>query len=95
MSLKERLEDFAGALASATNAPDDYPFPEFQSYESNMADLKELWAEIRPQLKRDLEKVELIDAKLVEMRVAFDAGEKDKGCKAVMAIYNLKVEKLR
>lgn len=95
MSLKERLEDFAGALTVAVDAPDNYQFPEFQNYESNMADLKELWAEIRPQLKRDLEQVELIDAKLVEMRAAFDAGDKDAGRKAVWAIYNLKVEKLR
>lgn len=95
MSLKERLEDFAGALTSATFAPDEYPMPEYVNYESNMADLKELWAEIRPQLKRDLEQVELIDAKLMEMRAAFDAGDKDAGRTAVMAIYNLKVEKLQ
>lgn len=95
MSLKERLEDFAGALTVAVDAPDDYPFPEFQSYESNMADLKELWTEIRPQLKRDLEQAAFIDAKLVEMRAAFDAGDKDTGRRAVWAIYNLKVEKLR
>lgn len=95
MSLKERLEDFAGALTSATNAPDDYPFPEFQSYERNMADLKELWAEIRPQLKRDLELAAFIDGKLADMRAAFDAGDRDAGRKAVMAIYNLKLEKLR
>ena len=95
MSLKERLADFAGALTSATDAPDNYPFPEFQSYEGNMADLKELWATIRPQLTRDLEQAEFIDGKLQEMRAAFDAGDKETGRKAVWAIYNLKVEKLR
>lgn len=95
MSLKERLADFAGALAVATNAPADYVFPEFQSYESNMADLKELWSQIRPLLKRDVEQAEFIDAKLLEMRAAFDAGDKDKGRSAVWAIYNLGVEKLR
>ncbi|MCH7344479.1 hypothetical protein LZ017_13935 [Pelomonas sp. CA6] len=60
-----------------------------------MADIKELWAEVRPQITRDLEQAEFIDTKLQEMFAAFDAGEKEKGRKAALAIYNLKVEKLR
>ena len=95
MSLRERVEDFAGALTSATFAPDEYPAPEYVNYESNMADLKELWAEIRPQLKRDLEQADFIDGKLQEMFAAFDAGEKERGRDAAWAIYNVKVEKLR
>ena len=96
MSLKERLKDFAGSIAGATtDPPDDYQFPEFQNYESHKADLKELWAEIRPQLKRDLEQAEFIDGKLHEMFTAFDAAEKEHGRKAAWAIYNLQVEKLR
>lgn len=95
MSLKERLEEFAGALTRATDAPDDYPFPEFQSYESNMADLRQLWTEIRPQLKRDIEQAQFIDGKLQEMFAAFDTGEKEKGREVVWAIYNLDVKKLR
>lgn len=95
MSLKEQLEDFAGALTSATFAPDEYPAPEYVNYESNMADLKELWTDIRPQLQRDVEQAEFIGTKLQEMFTAFDAGEKEKGRDAAWAIYNLKVEKLR
>jgi hypothetical protein len=95
MSLKELLADFAGALTSATYAPDSYPMPDYVNYESNMADLKELWSQIRPQLKRDLGQAEFIDGKLVQIRTAFDTGDKDAGRKAVMAVYNLKVEKLR
>lgn len=95
MSIKERLADFAGALTSAVDAPDNYPFPEYVNYESNMRDLKELWATIRPQLKRDLDQAAFIDGKLQELFEAFESGEKDKGRKAVMAIYNLKVERLR
>jgi hypothetical protein len=95
MSLKERLADLAGALTSATNAPDEYPFPEYVNYESNMADLKALWAEIRPQLKRDIEQSEFIDGKLKELFEAFDAGNKEAGRKAAWALYNLNVEKLR
>ena len=95
MALKDRLLDFAGALSTATNAPDKYPFPEFQSYERNKADIQQLWAEIRPQLKRDLDKIEFIDGKLREMFSAFEANERDKGIDAVMAVYNLEVQKLR
>jgi hypothetical protein len=60
-----------------------------------MADLRELWSAIRPQLKRDLEQAEFVDTKLQEMFAAFDAGEKDKGRKAALALYNFDVNKLR
>lgn len=96
MSLNERLKDFAGAIAGATtDPPDNYSEWSSWTYETHMADLKELWAEIRPQLKRDLELAQFIDAKLGEMFAAFDAGEKDAGRKAAWEIYNLKVDKLR
>jgi hypothetical protein len=95
MSFKEKLADFAGALTSATYAPDAYPVPEYVNYETNMADLRQLWGEIRPQVKQDVDKAAFIDGKLEEMFAAFEAGEKDKGRKAVLAIYNLDVEKLR
>ena len=64
-------------------------------YETHMADLKDLWATIRPQLTRDLEQAEFVDAKLQEMIAAFDAGEKEKGRKAAWALYNSEVTKLR
>jgi hypothetical protein len=97
MSLRERLADFAGALTSATDAPDGYlPPPNgYVTYESNMADLKTLWAEIRPQLKRDLEQSDFVDNKLREMFGAFESGDKEAGRKAAWALYNLDVEKLR
>ena len=96
MPIKERLKDFAGSIAVATtDSPDNYAEWSSWTYEAHMADLKELWAEIRPKLKRDLEQAKFIDGKLQEMFTAFDAGEKDKGRKAAIAIYNQKVEKLR
>jgi hypothetical protein len=96
MSLNDRLTDFAGALAvAATDAPDDYPDWGYTTYESNMADIKVLWAEIRAKLKRDHEQVPFIDDKLQEAFTAFDAGEKERGSKAILAIYNLEVKKLR
>jgi hypothetical protein len=95
MPLIEKLRDFSGALTSATSAPNDYPAWGYVTYESNMADLKELWAEIRPKLKKDLETAEFIDGKLEEAYTAFDANEKEKGQDAILAIYNLDVKRLR
>ena len=96
MSLTERLKDFAGSIGAAmTDPPDNYPEWSSWTYEPHMADIKELWTEIRPQLTRDVEQAAFIDAKLLEMFAAFDAGEKDKGRKAAIAIYNLRVGQLR
>ncbi|SFP58668.1 hypothetical protein SAMN05443579_112312 [Variovorax sp. PDC80] len=95
MSLKDRLADFAGALTSATMAPDEYAVPEYQNYESNKADLTDLWSQIRPQIKRDVQQANLIDDQLQEMFSFFDRGEKNKGRKLAWAIYNSDVEKLR
>ena len=96
MSLKERLADFEGSVgAAATRAPDEYPEWGSWTYETHMADLKALWAEIRPQLKRDLDQAALVDEKLQEMFSAFEAGDKQRGRDAAWAIYNGKVEKLR
>lgn len=96
MSLKETLNDFAGALATATmHAPDEYPTWSSWTYESNIADLRELWANIRPKLKRDMEQADFIDANLQAAFVAFEANEKDKGRNAILAIYNLAVKQLR
>lgn len=96
MPFKEKLDDFAGAIGAAgTSAPDRYAPSSYWTYETHMTDLKELWAEIRPQLKRDVDKAQFIDNKLQEMFAAFEAGQKEKGQDAAWAIYNLEVKKLR
>ncbi|OFA06689.1 hypothetical protein [Duganella sp. HH101] len=96
MSLKEKLLDFSGALTTATNhAPENYPAWSSWTYETNMADLKELWAEIRPKLKKDIDQVKFIDGKLQEAFAAYDAKDKEKGQDAILAIYNLDVKTLR
>lgn len=96
MSLRERLVDFSGSIAVATrDAPDDYAEWSYMTYESHMSDLRELWADIRPKLKRDLDKVEFIEQRLTDMFSAFESGEKEAGRKAAWDIYNLEVEKLR
>lgn len=96
MSLKEKLRDFSGALTTATNhAPDSYPAWSSWTYETNMADLKELWAEILPMLKKDMDQAEFIDGKLQEAFAAYAAKDKETGQDAILAIYNLDVNKLR
>jgi hypothetical protein len=76
------------------NAPDEYPEWSSLNYETHMAALKDLWREIHPQLKQDLEKAQWVDAKLQEMFSAFDAGQKELDRKAAWAIYNAEVTKL-
>src|SRR5437763_2595824 len=95
MSLKEKLQHFSDALTSATHAPDDYPSWGYVTYENNMANLKQLWSEIRPKLKSNVDKRDFIEEKLQEAFTAFDAGEKDKGLDAIMAIYNLNLKQPR
>lgn len=95
MSLQQKLKDFAGSISTATgDAPDEYPDWSSWTYETHMADLRGLWAEIRPQLK-NLEQAALVNDKLLEMIDAFDAGEKEKGRAAAWFLYNLDVNKLR
>jgi len=39
-----------------------------------------------------LEQAEFVDTKLQDAFSAFEANEKDKGCKAILVIYNLDVK---
>jgi len=90
MTIDRRLRDFVGSIVVAiTDSPDNYSALGGWTYETHMADLKELWAEIFPQLKRDVEKAIFIDGKLQEMFRAFDMGDKEKGRDAALSIYNL------
>jgi hypothetical protein len=96
MSLTEKLRDLAGSVGlAATDAPDRYATWSSWTYETHMADLKELWAEIREQLVRDHVKIEFIDNKLREMFDSFERGENDKGRSAAWAVYNIGVKDLR
>jgi hypothetical protein len=96
MSFTQSIQNFGDSIAGATmNAPDEYPVWSSLTYETHMADLKNLWNEIRPQLKRDLEKAQWVDVTLQEMFHAFDAGQKVLGRKAAWALYNAEVTKLR
>lgn len=102
MSLSEKLVLFAGGVLLATRAPDGYSESQVElrgsmkgTYEDNKSTVLEDWAEIRPELKRDLDKVAFIDAKLTEGFDAFDRGDREVGKKAMFDIYNLQLRMLR
>ena len=87
------MTDLSGALASITRSPDAYP--SFLSYEGNKADIIELWNEIKPKLKRDLEQAEIIDRKLAEMFAVYESGDVQGGRNVPWALYNMNAKKLR
>jgi hypothetical protein len=96
MSTIELLKDLSGSIGTAAaEAPDEYPDWGFITYESNRADIIDLWSKIRPRLRQDIDKITFIDAKLVEAFAALDAGDKEVGRKAMWVLYNLRLPALR
>jgi hypothetical protein len=96
MSIKERLRDFVGSISLAmTCSPDEYADWSYWTYETHMADIKRLWSEIHPKIRRDLDGAEFVDKKLHEMFEAFDAGDKQRGRVVACDIYNFDANKLR
>lgn len=89
MISKDLLGDFAGAISgAATDAPDNYPEWSYWTFETHMADIKELWSKLRPQLLADEELTRFIDEKLQHMLSAFESDDNDRGRAAAWAIYN-------
>ncbi|WP_342370706.1 hypothetical protein [Acinetobacter sp. D009] len=84
MSLKEKLGELEDSLVTVEYcAPDDYDewlleyFPTQEAiHEERMKDLRELWSEIRPKIKKDLVKADYVGVKLQEMMNAFDKSDK-------------------
>jgi hypothetical protein len=96
MSLQEKLRDFVSSISLAmTCPPDEYADWSYWTYETHMADIRGLWSEIHPKLKRDLDGAKFVDNKLREMFEAFDDGDKQRGRAAACDIYNFDVNKLR
>lgn len=103
MKLSECLANFSSSVVGALDcAPDEYNPVLVESYGSmertykgHKASTIEDWAAVRSRLKRDIDKIEFIDAKLKEAFDAFDRCDKDVGRKAMLAIYNLQLKKLR
>jgi hypothetical protein len=87
--LSEGLQVFQGSVSSATvYSPDAYPDWHF-GWTSHRADLLALWSDVKPRLKRDLDKVELIDQKLAEAFESFDRGQREPGRSLMVEIYNV------
>jgi hypothetical protein len=79
-SLTEALSLFKDNVVGGTiRAPDNYPDWNTRGYAGHRADLLELWAEIKPRLKRDFDKAAYIDEHLSEALECFDRGEREPG----------------
>ncbi|EPO5217623.1 hypothetical protein ACUN8M_001775 [Acinetobacter baumannii] len=89
MSLKEKLGELEDSLVTVEYcAPNNYNgwlfeyFPTQEAiHEEQMKDLRVLWSEIRPKIKKDLVKADYVGVKLQEMMDAFDKGDKNEGKK--------------
>ena len=96
MTLSKLLDDFIVSITGATTrAPDEYPAQGAWTYESNRADILELWSQILPKIKKDIEQANFVDLKIKEAFAAFDEGDKARGRQALWDIYNAKPERLR
>jgi len=85
----EALKLFKENVVGATvNAPDNYPAWDTGGYASHRADLLSLWAEIKPRVQQDTERVALIDALLHDAIALFDRSERDTGQRLMFQIYN-------
>jgi hypothetical protein len=104
MFLKEKLGELEDSLVTVEYcAPDNYNewllkyFPTQEAiHEERMKDLRELWSEIRPKIKKDLVKADYVEIKLQEMMDAFNRGDKDEGKKIAGELADLyDITKLR
>lgn len=87
--LSEGLQVFLGSVTSATIwSPDAYP-DWHAGWANHRADLLALWTDVKPRLKRDLDKVALIDQKLAEAFNSFDRGQREPGRSLMVEIYNV------
>ncbi|WP_060465550.1 hypothetical protein [Acinetobacter sp. LMB-5] len=104
MSLREKLGELEDSLVTVMHcAPDDYNewllkyFPTQEAiHEERIKDLRELWSEIRPKIKKDLVKADYVEIKFQEMMDAFNRGDKDEGKKIAGELADLyDITKLR
>jgi hypothetical protein len=80
---------FKESVAVATGCPPD-EYPEWNSgWANHRADLLALWSDVKPRLKRDLDKAELIDQKLAAAFESFDRGQREPGRSLMFEIYNV------
>jgi hypothetical protein len=91
----ESLEDLAACIAVAADiAPDAYPAWS-DGFKAHFAATMLLWAEIRPQLRHDLELAQRIDIGLLEMATALEVADPGGFRAAARTLHGLNVSKLR
>jgi hypothetical protein len=89
-SLIQALQLFKENVVLGTiSAPNGYPEWDTPGYASHRADLVGLWSEIKPRLKRDLDKAAYIDEHLTLAIASFDRGEREPGQSLMVKIYNV------
>lgn len=87
--LDEALQLFKESVAVATGRPPDQ-YPDWDpGWADHSADLLQLWSSVKPRLKRDLDKAELIDQKLAAAMESFDSGQREPGRSLMFEIYNI------
>ena len=95
MGFLESLEDLAACIAVAADiAPDAYPAWS-DGFGAHFTATMLLWAEIRPQLRRDIEKAQRIDAGLLKMATALEVGDPGGFREAARTLHGLDISKLR
>lgn len=88
MSLRELMEDLKGSIGNAaTNAPDEYPDWSSWTFETHMADIRELWSAIEPRLKNRAS-VANVSTAIAKMISAFESGDKVTGQAVAWKLYN-------
>jgi hypothetical protein len=91
----ESLNDFAACVAVAVGiSPDAYPAWS-DGFKAHFAEIMLLWAEIRPQLRRDVEQAQRVDIVLQKMAAAVEVGDAGGFQEAARTLHRLDVSKLR
>jgi hypothetical protein len=89
-SLAQALQLFTENVVGGTlRAPNNYPDWDTGGYRTHRADLLNLWSEIKPRIKQDLDKVAFIDEHLALAIESFDRGEREPGQSLMVQIYNV------
>lgn len=91
--LARNLSEEIGAAAAM--APNEYDPEGYTTYENNMADIREFLAQIKPKLKHDAGRSDLIEKQVVAMIEAFDTGDKKLGRKIAWDLWNLPIRNLK
>jgi hypothetical protein len=87
--LDQSLQLFQDSVASAmVHSPDKYQ-AWHPGWPFHRDDLLQLWADVKPRLKRDLHKVALIDEKLAAACESFDRDQREPDRSLMFEIYNV------